>query len=61
MIKIVFVIAMAMMSPQESSVMNQHQVAILPDELELPQGQTQVKKSRGKGRGQVPYFARYFK
>lgn len=35
-------------------------VAILPKEIELPQMRTEVKKSKGKGKGNVPYYAKYF-
>ncbi len=34
-------------------------VAVLPKELEIPQ-KKMIKKSRGKGKGSVPYFAKFF-
>lgn len=34
-------------------------VAVLPKEVEVPK-RVEVKKSRGKGKGSVPYFARFF-
>ncbi len=34
-------------------------VAVLPKELEIPQNKM-IKKSKGKGKGNVPYFAKYF-
>ena len=34
-------------------------VAVMPDEVKVPQRPT-VKKTRGKGKGSVPYFAKYF-
>lgn len=34
-------------------------VAVLPKEVEVPQ-RKEIKKSRGKGKGNIPYFAKFF-
>ena len=58
----VIILSMAMMSSVETEALNQPQVAILPDEMEIPQGRPKIKKTRGrKGRGNTPYYAKYFR
>lgn len=42
-----------------STVPTNHAVATVPKELEVPTAR-KIKKSRGKGRGNVPHFAKYF-
>jgi hypothetical protein len=34
-------------------------VAVLPKELEAPKLRQAIKKSRGKGKGKNPYFAKF--
>ncbi len=42
------------------TVPTQNTVATMPKELEVPSTR-KIKKSRGKGRGQSPYFSKFFK
>jgi hypothetical protein len=54
---IIFFLTLAFTQPITSTM--QQEVAILPKELETPKF-VQIKRSRGKGRGNTPWFAKYF-
>lgn len=38
---------------------NDNPIAVMPKEVEVPQRKA-VKRSRGKGKGSVPHYAKYF-
>ena len=55
---LIFIIGMAFIQPitQATEI---HQ-AVMPKEFEVPTLQPQIiRKSRGKGRGQAPWYAKY--
>ena len=55
---IIFFLTLAFTQPITSAT-TQQEVAVLPKELETPKF-VQIKRSRGKGRGNTPWFAKYF-
>jgi len=60
MLKLAIVIVMELTSPKTQEVKGINSYAILPEKVAVPEPK-KIKKSKGKGRGNVPYFAKYFK